>query len=596
MTVTTDIFNIPDDKYTLTDRDWLVDTETNDLNDYTHLWNIVCRNWKTNEVEVFRNVHDRDTASRFRMFADKHVRYYIGHNLIGFDSGVLRKFCDVTLTPENTLDTLVLSRLFKYNRPGGHSMENWGKIVGAPKSPWNDFSQWSQELEDRCIGDTETNRLMLQLFEKQLLTKRWQLPIYLENTVEFLNNDLKRNGFYYDIDRHTLLKNELTAKVKELEEEFSTAFSPDFNPRSPKQRIDVLSAAGWKPVNKTKGYIAELRKKDKADKNKLEKYKTYGWTCDEENLSTLPETAPEAAKKLSSFLLLSSRLGDLLEWEEAYSPISHCIHPTITGLGAWTHRRSHQKPNCANIPALVSRKGLPQPYGEEMRGLWKPKPGKVLVGTDAEGIQLRVFCHYTNDKRLIDIVLKGDKKLGTDIHSVNMKLAGTDICKDRQVAKTYIYAKFLNASLPKIAEIFGCSTKEAAEADRRIMSYYPGWSRFKKKQVPADAARGYFIGLDGRLVFVPSEHHVLAGYLQNGESVIMKMANILWRRQLTEKGIPFWQVNDVQDEWQTETWPEYAEEVAATQVASFRTIGEFLNLNCRLDGSSKIGTDWAKTH
>lgn len=227
--------------------------------------------------------------------------------------------------------------------------------------------------------------------------------------------------------------------------------------------------------------------------------------------------------------------------------------------------------------------------------MWEATPGWKLVGTDAAGIQLRVFAHYVNDPKLTKSIVEGKKEDGTDIHSINRGVLG-ECCKGREPAKTYIYAKFLGAALPKIAEILSCSRSEASSADKRILEYYPGWAKLKRTRIPADARKGYFEGLDGRYVFVPSEHHVLAGYLQNGESIIMKVANKLWVNTLTNMGVPFRQLGDIHDEWQSETLPEYADLVGETQVQSIRDAGEMLKLNCPLDGEFKTGFSWDQTH
>lgn len=590
-----DVFNLPEKLYSVGSRTWILDCEADALKDYKAMWVAVLRNYETDEVRVFRNIHL--DPSEFNTFCAKEVDWYVGHNIIKFDNDVLRKFTSVRLTQDNTIDTLVISRLMNTRRTGGHSLDKWGETLGHSKDNFSDFSRYSKELEDRCIQDTLINKEVLKKFENHLLTKRWRLPIYLEMTIEFYNHGIYHYGFYYDYEKHLVLLEELKSKVDSLRLEFKEAFGEEFNPASPKQRIDVLTEAGWKPTEKTKGHIAELRKGKSADKEKLAKYKTYGYTTSELNLSTLPETAPVAAKKLVEFLLLNSRLGDLEEWGKSYDPITGAIHPTITGIGGWTHRRSHQAPNSANIPALINRHGKPQPYGKEMRGLWMARPKKLLVGTDAAGIQLRIFCHYAEDQRLIEAVVKGKKEDGTDIHSLNRDIIGS-VCKGREPAKTYIYAKFLGAQIPKIAEILSCTRHEAEQADKRIMQFYPGWKKLKERRIPADAARGYFEGLDGRYVFVPSEHHVLAGYLQNGESVVMKMANIKWMTDPTIAHIDFHQVNDVHDEWQTEVPDQdgYPDLIGKTQVAAIEYVGDYLKLNCPLTGEYKLGRNWAETH
>ena len=82
----------------------------------------------------------------------------------------------------------------------------------------------------------------------------------------------------------------------------------------------------------------------------------------------------------------------------------------------------------------------------------------------------------------------------------------------------------------KQAGILSCSPKEAADGLNRILKYLPRLGELKKTVIPKDGERGYFVGLDGRKVIHPGEHYVLAGYLQNGESVIMKSLSSLARR------------------------------------------------------------------
>jgi DNA polymerase I-like protein with 3'-5' exonuclease and polymerase domains len=166
----------------------------------------------------------------------------------------------------------------------------------------------------------------------------------------------------------------------------------------------------------------------------------------------------------------------------------------------------------------------------------------------------------------------------------------------RSIAKTYIYALLLGAGVKKQSAILGFTPREAVAGLEAILDFYPGWKELKNTRLKDDAKRGYFEGLDGRLVMFPSAHHILAGYLQNGESVVMKKASLLWHDILRRMKIPFKFVNDVHDEWQTETLPEYAEQVGEIQAESIRIVGEQLKLNCPLAGKSVIGKNWKETH
>lgn len=609
------------------------DLETNALVNPDKIWVAVCRDVETDKVNIFRNLHI--DAKEFLQFVNGYD-LLVGHNWIAYDSRVLDSF---GIRPNTkVVDTLVISRLLNYNRAGGHSLDSWGEHFGVKKSHFGDFSQWSQELEDRCVVDTLLTKLLYNTFSKYLESSRWKKPIEIEHTVATHCVELNTNGFLFDLPKAQQLYSELKPKVDNLLVEFSLVFpsrsklikeitpsltksntlhSKDFrwkedndlscfsagapfsliefvsfNPNSPKQVVERLNEAGWKPTEKTKGHLEAERNKDK---KKLAHYATYGWKVSEENLATLPEDAPDGARKLAEYLLLNSRLSDLEEWIGLVRPSESRIHGVYNPIGSWTQRKSHNAPNMANIPALVNRKGQPQFLGKEFRELFRAPDGKVLVGCDAEGIQLRGFAHYCNDEKLIKAVSEGKKEEKTDIHHLNKDVIGT-ICNSREVAKTYIYAMFLGAQTRKQAEILSCSPKQAKEALRRILEFYPGWKRLKEGQIKTDAARGMFEGLDGRYVLCPGEHYMLAGYLQNFESLVMRYACILWHEELLQKKIPFVFVNDVHDEWQTECYPEHAELIGSIQADSIRKVGEMFKVRCPLAGKYSVGANWSLTH
>jgi DNA polymerase-1 len=379
-----------------------------------------------------------------------------------------------------------------------------------------------------------------------------------------------------------------------------------FNPGSPKQIVERLNESGWKPYENTKGHIKAERElkwcKDKAERraieDRLQEYQVYGWSISEANLLTLPKDAPEASRKLVQRLLLASRRSTLETWTKAFRPTSGRIHGNFNHIGAWTGRMSHSDPNMANVPSGDT------PYAHDMRSLWTVPKDRLLVGVDADSIQLRVLAHYMNDPVFTEALVRGDKDKGTDAHTLNMLALGP-VCSSRDVAKTFIYGWLLGAGVGKVAQILGCSEAEAREAIDNFIRQYPGLLTLKSKVIPEDAQRGYFIGLDKRLVMCNNEHLMLAGYLQNGEQVIMKRANVLWRNRLLKERVPFQQVNLVHDEYQTETVNDLdvAKYIAKVQADSLRQVGEDLNLNCPMLGSIinshkklAIGTSWSETH
>lgn len=620
-------------------KSWILDLEANGLQP-TVIHCVVLREVTTDEVLTFLS------SDGLQHTLDE-CNLVIGHNIIAYDYYYLNKLWGITLPQERIVDTLILSHLYNYNLEGGHSLEAWGERLGIPKIPYiGGWEVLTPSMLTYCIGDTQTTRALYNYLRGRLKEDQFNVAIKVEHQVAFICREMQDNGFLFDYDKAKELFDEVQTKVDELDKDILVAFPPKakfireitprltkhgtlsrtnlrkygtdlsmfqegcpftefeyevFNPGSPKQIVERLNASGWKPYVKTKTHKEAERQRDK---ERLTHLKVYGWKVNEENLATLPDSAPSGARKLVERILLAARLRTLEEWFANYNPRTQSIHGTFRSIGTWTHRMSHQRPNMGNVAAnkSIKYKGrylneLATSLGRRMRGLWIADVEEYLIGTDAEGIQLRVLAHYLNDKDFTYAVTQGKKEDGTDPHTLNQRALGP-ICKTRDDAKTFIYAFLLGAGVGKIAEILGCMEHQAREAIDNFIRFYPGLRVLKEEWIPRDAARGYFQGLDGRLVVCDSEHLMLAGYLQNGEAIIMKHANVLWRQRLQARGIWFKQVNFVHDEWQTKVKKDLtiAQEVAIIQSNSLRDVGIMLKLNCPLAGSSAIGTNWLETH
>lgn len=564
----------------------------------------------------------------------------VGHNIINFDLPVLSRHLGVSFNQGNIVDTLVLSHLLYHAINDGHSLDAWGTRLGHPKTSVESFEYCTAQLRSYCRNDVDLNhKLYLFLIDK--LKPMGSKPIEVEHKIAFICRDMHDNGFTFNSEEATKLLEEITKEIESLDVDIQKAFPPvlkpirvitptltktgtlhlkdfrwykgtdftifqegcpftlvdyePFNPGSTKQIIDRIGK-WWGPVDKTDGHIEAERNRDKV---KLERARIYGWKISENNLATLSESAPAAARQLVRRILLSTRQRTLADWIQL-SLEDGKIHGNFNGIGTWTHRMSHTEPNMGNVSANKSIKytseelnALATSLGGRMRGLFKASPGMVLVGTDAEGIQLRIFAHLIDDPTFAQSLIHGKKEDGTDPHSINQRILQAN---SRDDAKTFIYAFLLGAGVAKVQSILKKTKQEASKARDSFIVAYPGLKKLKEEVIPLDAERGYFTGLDGRYVVCSSEHLMLAGYLQNAEACIMKHANILWRERLNDLGIPFRQVNFVHDEWQTECLQEHAELVAQVQRQSIVDTGITLKVRCPLAGSSNIGLTWYDTH
>ena len=278
------------------------------------------------------------------------------------------------------------------------------------------------------------------------------------------------------------------------------------------------------------------------------------------------------------------------------------IHGEFQGIGAWTHRMAHQKPNTANIPNETDEQGRIKLLGGDLRQLWGAPKNRLLVGCDAEGIQLRIFAHYIDDPEFTKEVSEGDPHIHSTWEYWVLYVG------QRQAAKRFIYALLLGAGIGKLGEILEANREDTVLALNRILERYTGFAHLKDNVVPRDIRRGWFEGLDGRKVSIPNvqekPHLVMSGYLQNGEAIVMKKATLGWidRLESTEYKI----VDLVHDEWQTECYNnmDIAIKIGQAQCDALRKVGEDLGLKCPLAGSFynkkkkdyTIGTNWRVTH
>lgn len=649
----------------------IADIETNGLLNPDKIWCIVCKDIDTGEVYTFKNVVDDETERQSFLRFDANVTRYIGHNWLGFDYPVLSRLLGLPMgtAVERSIDTLIISKLLDYSRPNGHSLEEYGKELGLEKINFTNFSKYSDEMLEYCKRDVEVTYNIYLKYKKYIEDPLWSSSIKTEHSFQLIVNDLTSNGFYFNSNKASKLLETANNLLSSLDLDILKAFPPKlkpvrvitpkvtkhgtlskadfrfvadgdlsiynggpftrcvwtpFNPSSPKQIVSILNDAGWSPIDKTKTHIEVER-----DLNRLKyqnsrspqldlelqelysKYdglKIYGWKVNETNLSTLPDDAPPAARLLAKRILLESRRRTLTEWLSLVQEDNR-IHGKFFGIGAWTHRMAHQNPNTANIPNEFDTQGNKKLFGKEMRALWTAPRNRLLVGVDAEGIQLRIFAHLINEPEFTEALVNGKKEDKSDPHSLNQRILG-DACKSRAAAKRFIYALLLGAGIPKLADILGASRNETESALDRLMERYTGWAKLKEEVFPTDARRGWFTGLDGRRIRIPGstegtrKHLCMSGYLQAGEAVVMKLATLKFYPEL--EGLNSKLVNFVHDEWQTETPNnmEIAVKVAKLKADSLRLVGEELKLNCPLAGSYwnddlndyTIGINWSVTH
>lgn len=601
------------------------DIEANGLKP-TKIWCIVAKDIETNEVFKFTP----DNLLNFRDWSNS-VGHYIGHNFLCYDRKWLNKILGTRIQSSQVTDTWILSMLFNAGRPsvpgakGPHGLQAWGLRFGLLKKEHDDWSQYSEAMLERCVTDVELNHKVYKELKQE--GKGWSdESIKLEHQVQYLLDIQEDYGFYFDQEKaHTLMLQcqyeadsirekvkayfiptpkpvrQVTVRTKKdgstsivgikclgpnaltvIGGDFTAINWQEFNPNSPSQVTFRLDKAGWKPTVFNKPTVQMLRDK---------KIKGTPKIC-EENLLTLPASAPKAVHDISRYLILDSRAKNIKTWFDSLGDDGR-VHGQVVGCGAITHRAAHRNPNTANIPATTDKTGKLALYGKECRECWTVRDDtRRLVGVDAAAIQLRVLAHYMGDDKYTSAVVFGKKENGTDVHTVNQLAAGL---RSRDTAKTFIYALLLGAGDFKLGTICGGGKATGSEAKAKLLNAIPALAKVMN-MCKASASLGYMTRLDGGRLQLPSEHKALACYLQAGEAVIMKKAYVLAYQRLKQLNLDAHIVGWIHDEVQIDCAKEDAEQAGLIFCDAIKKAGEVYNLNCPMEGQMKIGQDWSQTH
>ncbi len=345
----------------------VIDLEANGLHNPTKIWLVVSKDIDTGEIRIFRNITENVDEQKRCIEHLEEADLIIGHNILGYDLPVLTSL--VKLPSEDLIpsacDTLILSKLIDYSRKA-HSIEQYGEEFGYSKIKFNDWTKWSEEMEEYCVRDVEICERIFHRFSRPWNDPAWRSAIETEHKFQLVVNLLHDTGFAFDVPRAEKLLQQVNQELEKLDKDILSAFPPktklireihpkltkhgtlnksdfrfvkdgdlseynggpfsrlawvNFNPSSHKQIIEVLNKSGWSPVDKTQTHIETereykrlIRSRDKVDEvalkslyDKLLILGKYGWKVNENNLGTLPDSAPAPARLLAKRILYESR-------------------------------------------------------------------------------------------------------------------------------------------------------------------------------------------------------------------------------------------------------------------------------------------------
>ncbi len=270
------------------------------------------------------------------------------------------------------------------------------------------------------------------------------------------------------------------------------------------------------------------------------------------------------------------------------------VRTTFQNLVTATGRLSSTEPNLQNIPVRTD-------LGAQIRKMFVPKPGHVLVDADYSQIELRVLAHIAQDG-----VMGEAFRSGRDIHTATAAQV-FGVAEDSVTALQRRHAKAVNFGIVygisefSLAEDIGVSRYEAREYIDNYLNNYQG-VRSYMKQVVADARQiGYTQTLNGRRRKNPemqstnynlrsgAERHPLTTPIQGTAADLIKLAMLRVEAALNASFPQASLLLQVHDELIVECPEDIAPQVARLISREMEGVAQ---LSVPLTAEAKWGKSW----
>ena len=383
---------------------------------------------------------------------------------------------------------------------------------------------------------------------------------------------MERAGIAIDEDALHAFGKMLSERIADLEKQIFGYAGAPFNINSTKQLgVLLFETLGLPPVKKTK----------------------TGYSTNAEVLEKLKDSHP-IIPAIMDYRMLTKLNSTYAEGLLKVIGADGRIHTTFQNLVTATGRLSSSEPNLQNIPVRTD-------LGAEIRKMFVPREGCVLVDADYSQIELRVLSHIADDK-----VMQEAFRSGQDIHTVTAsQVFGVEpeqvTSLQRRHAKAVNFGIVYGISEFSLSEDIGVSRWEARDYIDSYLTHYPGVRAYMKQVVIDARENGYTQTVYGRRRSIPeltssnfnvrqgAERIALNTPIQGTAADLIKLAMIrvdeALRREFPEARL----ILQVHDELIVE-----CPEAIASQVAALvsREMEQVADLKAPLTAEAKWGKSW----
>ncbi len=393
--------------------------------------------------------------------------------------------------------------------------------------------------------------------------------------------NIEHNGIMIDIGKFKIMNNNVSCKLKELEDQIYHASNQVFNINSTKQLQDVL-------FNKLHLPTFGIKKN------------THGYSTDEDALRHLSKQGFTIADLLLEYRGLSKLLNTYIKKLPPLVDNKSRLHTTFEQALVISGRLSSKEPNLQNIP--VKNK-----LGRLMRSCFIASVHTQLICVDYSQIELRILAHFSTDENLLNAF-----NTNQDVHSITaceiFNKPINDITPDERR-----YAKTINFSLIYGKTVFGLAQElniDRVTAKLYIDKYfakYPKVLECLENFKNLARQNGYVSTLYGRKIYLPSITHPnkmireaeervsLNAPMQGTSADIIKISMNKIANWLNKNHLKTKMILQVHDELIFEV-PDNEIEIIQSNLSNLMTSGFEDKLLVKLAVDLKIANNWDEAH
>lgn len=470
----------------------------------------------------------------------------------------------------HNLDEVSLQYLRRKPIPISDLIGKGSKAITFDQVPVDRACEYASEDADFCWRLSETFKPLLRERQLEDLFNEVEIPL-----IGVLAR-MEQAGIAIDTRIFDTLREEIEARLAELETEIFELAGEPFNINSPKQLQVILF--------------------DKLKLRTIRKTKT-GFSTDVDVLEELAREHP-LPERLLEFRTLDKLRGTYIEaLPKLVHPETGRIHTSFNQAVAATGRLSSSDPNLQNIPVRTE-------YGRRIRqGFVAEGKKNRLISADYSQIELRILAHLSGDENL-RAAFHEDTDIHRDTAARVFGVKADEVTPDmRRQAKAVNFGVVYGISAFGLARNLGIPNAEAARFIEEYFKQYPGVRRWLDETIEAAKEMGYVTTLLQRRRYVPelassdqntrraAERAAINTPVQGSAADLIKLAMVRLDPLLEASGARM--LLQVHDELLVEAAAESADEIAALMK---RKMEEAMRLDVPLKVDVGIGNNWAEIH